>query len=66
MIRPKVSLRDLLWFTVVIGMAVGWYSDHRQAAFCYMELEQWLSIDSKGSRHQQRTQKQLREERLGL
>ena len=66
MIRPTVSLRDLFWLTVVTGMAAGWYLDHRQAALRYDALHQWLSIDSKGSRHQQRTQKHLQEERLGF
>lgn len=26
---PKIHLRDYFWFVLVLGMAIGWYRDHR-------------------------------------
>jgi hypothetical protein len=28
----RFTIRDLLWLTVVIALAVGWWMDHRDAA----------------------------------
>ena len=28
----KFSIRDILWFTVVVALAVAWWLDHRQQA----------------------------------
>jgi hypothetical protein len=28
--RPRFSIRDLLWLTLVIGVCVGWYLEHRR------------------------------------
>jgi hypothetical protein len=28
--RPRFSIRDLLWLTLVIGVCVGWYLEHRK------------------------------------
>jgi hypothetical protein len=27
--KPKFTLRDLLWLMVVVGLALGWWLDHR-------------------------------------
>ena len=27
----RFTIRDVLWFTVVVGLAVGWWVDHRRA-----------------------------------
>jgi hypothetical protein len=31
MSAPRRSIRDLLWLTLVVAMAVGWWLDHRSA-----------------------------------
>jgi len=28
--RPRFSIRDLLWLTLVVALAVGWWLDHRR------------------------------------
>lgn len=53
-LRP-VALRDLFWLMVVLGLAVGWWGDHRHLVGRYDELweEQWDDITYKGSRSRQ-------------
>jgi len=29
--RPRFTIRDLLWLTLVVALAVGWWVDHRIA-----------------------------------
>ena len=44
----RFSIRDLLWLTVVVALAVGWWVDRsnitRHAAESYAELEQSASV----------------------
>ncbi len=37
MFRPRFSIRDLLWLTLVVGMAVGWWVDHDRLWAKYAE-----------------------------
>jgi len=35
----RFSIRDVLWLTVVVGLAVGWWMDHAAADRRYRMLE---------------------------
>ena len=35
----KFSLRDLMWLTVVVALALGWWLDHRQSQHLGRRLE---------------------------
>ena len=35
----RFTIRDLLWLTVVVALAIGWWLDHRHASESYADLE---------------------------
>jgi hypothetical protein len=40
--RIRFTLRDLLWLTVVVGLAVGWWLDHKGSKFQYLfDVQYW-------------------------
>lgn len=41
--KPKLTLRDLFGLTLVVGLALGWWLDHRRSSEAYTNLQmQWL------------------------
>jgi len=38
--RLRFTIRDLLWLTLVVALAVRWYVDHRQQSINYVK---WMS-----------------------
>jgi hypothetical protein len=39
-VRLRFTIRDLLWLTVVVALAVGWWLDHHNQSERYATLEQ--------------------------
>jgi cation transporter-like permease len=36
--RLRFTIRDLLWLTAVVGLAVGWWLDHRDSQIAHHPL----------------------------
>jgi hypothetical protein len=43
--RLRFTIRDLLWLTLVVAMAAGWWADHRQ-----FEPSEPIKVDLPNSR----------------
>jgi hypothetical protein len=42
--RPRFTIRDLLWLTLLVAMAIGWWLDHRELAPLASRTEQIIKI----------------------
>jgi hypothetical protein len=40
----KFSIRDILWFTAVVALAVGWWLDHRQQGAEVQEFHKYVEF----------------------
>ena len=38
---PRFTIRDVLWLTVVVALAVGWWIDHRRQAGI-IDFQEWF------------------------
>jgi len=40
----RFTIRDVLWLMVVVGLGVGWWLNHRQAAMSRLRVEQLTNV----------------------
>jgi len=39
----RFSIRDVLWLTVVVGLGIGWWADHRELSARAAISSEWMT-----------------------